>query len=520
MNIPNSEIADNALELHGITKTFPGVVANQDVTLAIKKGEIHALLGENGAGKSTLMNILTGMYLPEKGKIFIHNKEAHIKSPKDAIDLGIGMVHQHFRLVEELKVYENIVIGWKGQGWLLIKPKLVKQIAEISTKYNLPVEPNATVRDLSAGQKQRVEIIKMLYRNVEFLILDEPTSVLTPQETEKLFVYLRQMKSQGKTVIFISHKLNEVMEIADRVTVLREGRLIQTMDKNQTNPRELSKLMIGREMETIEKTATDKDAKREPLLAVESLEAKGDEGQIALRGASFSVDKGEILGIAGVSGNGQSELAEVLTGMRAMEKGKIILNEEEIKGASIFFIRAGISHIPEDRIGVGSIPSFSCIDNVIMKRYQKPPIRRGWALNRKKADEIGTKLLKEYDVRMSSPHIPIKLLSGGNMQKLILAREISGQPKLIVAVHPTYGLDVSAVDMVHNYIIQEQQRGCAILLISEDLDEILTLSDSICVIYKGEMTPKKHRNDWTIETLGYAMMGVHNEIEVTSDDSN
>ncbi|MCX5976648.1 MAG: ABC transporter ATP-binding protein [Coprothermobacterota bacterium] len=513
-------VAENALELRGITKTFPGVLANQSVDLTIRKGEIHALLGENGAGKSTLMNILTGLYTPDAGKIFIHGKEVHIRNPKDAIASGIGMVHQHFKLVEELKVYENIIIGWKEQGWLLNQPVLVKHIADLSARYNLPVDPNITVRDLSAGQKQRVEIIKMLYRNMEFLILDEPTSVLTPQETEKLFVYLREMKTQGKTVIFISHKLNEVMEIADRVTVLREGRLIRTMDKDQTSPKELARMMIGREMETIAKIAIDKEVRREPVLVAEGLTAKGDEGQVALKGVSFTIEKGEILGLAGVSGNGQSELAEALTGMRPLEAGTVSLNQKEIKGATLHFIQAGISHIPEDRIGTGSIPSFSCIDNVILKSYRKPPIRRGWTLNHRKAEEIGGRLLKEYDVRMSSPNTPIKLLSGGNMQKLILAREISCGPKLIVAVHPTYGLDICAVEMVHNYLIQEQKRGCAILLISEDLDEILTLSDSIAVIYKGEMTSKKHRNDWTIETLGCAMMGIPYQTEESADVTN
>jgi ABC-type uncharacterized transport system ATPase subunit len=501
------------LEFCGVTKIFPGIIANQDINLKIKKGEIHALLGENGAGKSTLMNVLVGLYTPEKGKIKINNREVEIRSPKDAINLGIGMVHQHFRLVEELKVYENIIIGFDKQGFLLNQSAIIQDITNISKHYNLQVKPNAFIKDLSAGEKQRVEIIKMLYRDVQILILDEPTSVLTPQEVKKLFVYLREMKSQGKTVIFISHKLNEVMEIADRVTVLRAGKLICTVNKENITDKELAKLMIGREMQSIEKTFIDKEVQRNCILNANKITALGDEGQVALKDVSLTIEEGEILGIAGVSGNGQSELAEVLTGLRQIISGQIKIKDREVKGTSIDFIKAGVSHIPEDRIGTGSIPNFNCIENVILKSYKKSPIRKGFSLDYKAAFEIGGKLLEKFDVRMSSPNIPIRLLSGGNMQKLILAREISCVPNLIVAVHPTHGLDISAVEKIHNYLIEEQKRGCAILLISEDLDEVLTLSDSISVMYKGRLTPKKHRNDWTIEELGYAMMGVKNEKE-------
>ena len=514
MNNEEIKSPDTILEFSSITKTFQGVVANRNINLKIEKGEIHALLGENGAGKSTLMNLLAGLYIPDSGKILINNKEADIKNPKDAINLGIGMVHQHFKLVEELKVYENIIIGWKKQGFLLNKIQINREIKDISKRYNLPIKPNAYIRDLSAGEKQRVEIIKMLYRDVQILILDEPTSVLTPQEVERLFVYLKEMKSQGKTVLFISHKLNEVMEIADRVTVLRAGQLIRTIDKDQTNAKELAKLMIGREMQKIEKRASLTDKDRETVLIAESLAAKGDEGELVLKNAEITIDEGEILGIAGVSGNGQSELAEVLTGLRPLISGQIYIKGKEVKGAAINFINAGISHIPEDRIGTGSIPAFSCIDNVILKKYRKPPIRKGFSLDSKAAEAVGTKLMKDFDVRMSSPQMPIKLLSGGNMQKLILAREISCQPSLIIGVHPTYGLDVSAVEMVHNFLIKEQQRGCAILLISEDLDEIIALSDTISVIFKGDLTPKRRSSDWTIEDIGCSMMGLKTEIEV------
>ena len=504
------------LELKNITKKFMGIIANDNISLKIRKGEIYAILGENGAGKSTLMNILIGLYTPTSGKIYVNSKEVHIKSPKDSIQLGIGMVHQHYKLVEILTVAENIIIGWQPQNWYINKTKLYKHLLEISEQYDLLIQPDALISDLSAGEKQRVEIIKMLYRNVNILILDEPTSILTPQESKKLFKNLREMKTQGKTVIFISHKLNEIMDIADRVTVLRRGKLIKTLDKDTTNPKELTNMMIGREMQTIEKKQINtNNMEQKPILIVNNLQAKGDEGEIALKDISFSMDAGEILGVAGVSGNGQSEFAEVLTGLRPLNSGKIDFQGKDISNSKpIDFINAGISHIPEDRIGTGTIPTFNCIDNIILKSYKKPPIKkRNNTIDYKKAKEIGEKLMKEYDVRVSSPMIPVKLLSGGNMQKLILAREISYEPALIVAVHPTYGLDVSAVEMVHQYLLKEQEKGCAILLISEDLDEILELSDTIAVMYKGQLTSKKHRNKCTVEKIGEAMMGLNNVTE-------
>lgn len=503
----------NVLELKSIVKTFPGIIANDHINLKIKKGSIHALLGENGAGKSTLMNILVGLYAPDSGGIYINDKKVKINSPKDSIDLGIGMVHQHYKLVDTLKVAENIIIGWNKQKWLINSKLLFDKITTLSEQYDLPIKPNALVSDISIGEKQRVEIIKMLFRNVEILILDEPTSVLAPQECQKLFKTLKEMKRQGKTIIFISHKLNEVMDIADTVTVLRHGKIINTLAKDDTNPRQLARMMVGKEVEAVVKNTLEDLQKEETVLVAEGLKVLGDEGEIILNDVSLSIKKGEILGIAGVSGNGQKELAEVLTGLRPLVKGKIFIQEKEVrKYKAMEFINNGISHIPADRIGIGVIPDFNCIENVILKTYKKKPIKKGLILDFKEADKIGKQLLNEYDVRMSSCHMPVKLLSGGNIQKLILAREISCNPQLIIAVHPTYGLDVSGVNMVHKFLLKEQEKGVAILLISEDLDEILALSDEITVMYKGKLTQKQVRKNCSIENIGYAMMGIDKEI--------
>ena len=507
-------IIKNILKLKNIVKTFPDVVANDHINLQVKRGSIHALLGENGAGKSTLMNILAGLYAPDSGEIYINNKKARINGPKDSINLGIGMVHQHYKLVDTLKVAENIIIGLPEQKLMINNRVLFDKIASLSEKYNLLIRPNALVSDLSVGEKQRVEIIKMLYRNVGILILDEPTSVLAPQECQERFKTLKEMKCQGKTIIFISHKLNEVMDIADTVTVLRNGKVIKTIVKTDTNPRELAQMMVGKEIGAISKNFLKDLKKAEPVLVAENLRALGDEGEIALNNISLSIKKGEILGIAGVSGNGQKELAEVLTGLRPLVNGRIFIQGKEIRRLKpINFVNSGISHIPADRIGVGIIPDFNCIENVILRIYKKKPIKKGLMLDFKKASEIGNQLLNRYDVRMSSSYMPVKLLSGGNIQKLILARELSCNSQLIIAMHPTYGLDVSVLNKVHKFLLKEQENGVAILLISEDLGEILTLSDEISVMYKGELTSKRSRKYCTIENIGYAMMGIDKEIK-------
>ena len=509
------------LELKDISKSFSDVIANDHINLKIKKGNIHAILGENGAGKSTLMNILAGLYHPDNGDILVNGRKVKISSPRDSIDLGIGMVHQHFKLVDTINVAENIIIGWHEQKWLLSKKLLFNKIKKISNKYDLPVRPDVLVSDISVGEKQRVEIVKMLFRNAEILILDEPTSVLAPQECEKLFKNFMDLKSKGKTIIFISHKLSEVMEVADTITVLRRGKVIKNIDKTDTNPKELARMMVGREVETTLKNIQRDFKDSETVLKAEKLKAFGDKGEIAINDVSLTIKKGEILAIAGVSGNGQKELAEALTGLRYLIHGKIFVHGKEIKKfKSIEFINNGISHVPADRMNVGSIPSFSCIENVILKTYKNKPIKNGMFINFKEANRLGGYLLKKYDVRMASPSLPVKLLSGGNLQKLILAREISCKPNLIIAVHPTYGLDIAAINMVHNIFLEEQKKGTAILLISEDLEEIMALADEIAVMYRGRLSQKRNKRDCTIEKIGYVMMGIHQEIKEENIDKN
>ncbi len=497
------------LELQHVTKRFNKVAANKDINLKIKRGEIHALLGENGAGKSTLMNILIGLYIPDEGKILFNGKEEYIKNPRYACCLGIGMVHQHFKLVETLSVAENILMGHEDLGRIIRKRKLYKKLMDVTEKFNLPIQPEAIVSKLSAGEMQRVEIVKMLYRDVDLLILDEPTSVLTPQESQELFKNLMQMKEQGKTVIFISHKLNEVIQIADRVTILRRGEVIKTMNKEDTNAHELAHMMVGREMRASTRKKTLSNGKGDAMLKVDNISAVGEKRQLLLDNVSLEVASGEILGIAGVSGNGQSQLAECLTGLHQVTCGAIYVDKQELTNKNPQdFINAGVSHVPEDRIGVGCVADFTCYENIISKSYDRAPVRKGGMIDQKEVVSFGNRLMREFDVRMATPYLPIRFLSGGNIQKLIFAREINENPKVIVAVHPTYGLDVSAVERVHDLLLEQQKKGYAILLISEDLDELFEVSDQIAVMYKGSLTQKKANDQWTLDALGYAMMGL------------
>ena len=495
-----------ALKAEDITKYFPGVLANDHINFDLYKCEIHTLLGENGAGKTTLMNIFDGIYSPNEGDIFIEGKHVNIRSPFDAMGLGIGMIHQHFMLVDTLTVIENVVLGLQNQGFIVDKTNIAKRIKEISEKYNFKVNPYSRIWQLSVGEQQKVEIIKMLFRGAKILILDEPTAVLTPQESEVLFGILGQIKSDGKSIIFISHKLEEVLEVSDRITVLRKGRVVGTVDKGNVTQRDLATMMIGREvLFNLEKMPLKTGRE---ILKIENLEGYNNRGLKTLRGIQFSVHSGEIFGIAGVAGNGQEELAEIITGLRKASKGKIYVENQEITNLSPYSIlKNGVSYIPSDRLKVGLVPNLSSVENSILKCYSKEPISHGLFINYSRATEYADNLIEEFNVMVPRMSAPIKLLSGGNMQKLLLAREISENPILLIAVHPTRGLDVGATEFVRRKLLDARDSGTAVLLISEDLDEILMISDTIGVIYEGRVTGIISTEEADIRKIGLIMGG-------------
>jgi len=495
-----------AVRMKGITKRFANVVANDRVDLEVRAGEVHALLGENGAGKSTLMSILSGLYRPDAGEIAIHGKAVDIRSPRQAIELGIGMVHQHFKLVDMHTVAENVTLGLSQPRFLLNLPQTERAIERLSSRYGLQVHPRARIWQLSVGEQQRVEILKMLYRGVDILILDEPTAVLTPQEAIELFETLRHMASEGRSVIFISHKLDEVMSIADRITVLRGGKVVATRDKAGTDKPELARLMVGREV----LFALDKGTFNpgEAVLEVHDVNALSDRGVPALEDVSLRIRAGEILGIAGVAGNGQRELAEVITGLRKAKSGRVLIHGKDMTNHSPRqVIDERVSHVPEDRLGVGLIPNLPVTDNTILKGYDRTPLSRGPFLDETFIRSFVQKLIKAFDIATPSPDIPIKLLSGGNLQKTLLAREISVSPKLMVAVHPTRGLDVGATESVQRILLKQRDEGLAILLISEDLDELLALSDRIAVMNCGKIMGVVDAADADISEIGLMMAG-------------
>jgi ABC-type uncharacterized transport system ATPase subunit len=497
--------AVNAVEMRGIVKRFPGVLANDHVDLDLREGEIHALLGENGAGKSTLMNVLAGLYQPDAGTIRVHGRLVELKTPSHAIDVGIGMVHQHFMLVPSLTVTENILLGLKQPRFLMRLAEYHKEIAKLEEQFGLRVSPEAKIWQLSVGEQQRVEILKMLYRRADVLILDEPTAVLAPQEVDDLFVTLRAMIAEGKSVVFISHKLHEVMAISDRITVLRKGRRAgEPLHTRSTSKTELAELMVGR------KVLFDvSKSPREPgdvLLSIENLHAENDRGLPALRGVSLQVRSGEILGLAGVAGNGQTELAEVITGLRSCTSGKVTVGDRVVSNCSpMVAIDANVAHIPMDRTGVGTSPNLSISDNLIMKAYRQPPISRGASIDGRAVREHATELKEAYDIIAPSIDTHTRLLSGGNVQRVILAREISGQPDVILAVQPTRGLDVGAIEGVHRLLLDQREAGAAILLVSEELEELLSLSDRIAVIYEGKIMGVMTEPDQ--EEIGLMMAG-------------
>jgi len=496
-----------ALEMRNITKTFPGVLANDNINLQVRKGEIHALLGENGAGKSTCMNILTGLYQANSGEIWIGGKKVNIKSPHVALNHGIAMVHQHFRLVKPFTAAENVFLGLPRPKFFLSQEIMEKEVREISRDYGMEIDPQAKIWQLSVGEQQRVEIIKMLYRGVDFLIMDEPTAVLTPTEVQDLFVTLKKMREMGKSIIFISHKLDEVMQIADRITVFRRGKNVAQRDKDKTSKRELASLMVGKEMPPTPENLSQPGEK--VILSLQNVVALNDREQKALKDVSLEVKEGSIMGIAGVTGNGQRELAEVIVGLRQVESGKIFMLEQDITNKSIYqIIKKGISFIPEDRMGTGLAPNMGVTDNSILKEYRQYPLSKGFLLQPAEIIKKAQSFVSSFNITTASLDTPSRLLSGGNAQKLLLARETSCQPKLIVASHPTRGLDVNAMNSVRRILLEQCQQGVAVLLLSEDLDELMSLSDEIAVLSSGKIMKVLPRQDFNREEIGLLMSGI------------
>jgi general nucleoside transport system ATP-binding protein len=495
----------------GITKRFPGVLANDDVTFEAAAGEVHALLGENGAGKTTLSNILTGLYRPDEGEIELYGEPVRFHSPRDALDAGICMVHQHFRLVEPFSVAENVVLGdhrGEGRRVMLRSSAIEQRVDELSQRFGLAVNPKAKIWQLSVGEQQRVEILKALYRDAKVLIMDEPTAVLTPQEAETLFGTLRAMAGDGRTVIFISHKLYEVKAVADRVTVLRGGRTVATVDAASSTQRSLASLMVGREIDIAPPLEQPKQLADVWALEVDGLTVPGDRGQSAVRNVSFAIREGEIVGVAGVAGNGQRELAEALSGMRDIGSGSVSIAGRRLRGGDPReAILAGVAHVPEDRLGTGLAPSLSVTSNVVIKTYRRRSLSRGPLLALGRMRDVAVGIIRRYDVKTPGPGTPVRNLSGGNLQKLILGREFEDDPLVLVVAQPTRGLDVGAIETVHAYLRGAAAQGVAILLMSEDLDEIRALADRILVIYEGEIVGELHAGAASIEELGYLMAG-------------
>jgi len=497
--------------MRGVTKRFPGVLANDRVDFDVRTGEVHALLGENGAGKSTLMKVLYGMYAPDEGELALNGQPVSIDSPTDAIDLGIGMIHQHFMLVETLTVAENVALGLpSSRGPLTDLERVSKRILELGEIYGLEVDPNAYVWQLAVGQKQRVEIIKALYRGAALLILDEPTAVLTPQEVDEFFVTLRQMVEDGHAIIFISHKLHEVLDISNRVTVLRDGRSVDSCETAGCTKEDLARMMVGREVIMKPDRATLDQG--EVRLALKNLHAESDRETPALRGVDLDVHSGEIVGLAGVSGNGQRELAEVITGLRTATEGQVIVEGQKMTNRLPGVItERQLAYIPEERMRDGMIQEFTIAENMILRDHDQEPFARNGFLSLRTVTEYADKLIQNFQVKTPSRDTPAKSLSGGNIQKVVLARELSREPRILIAAQPTRGVDIGATEYVHAQLLGQRQEGTAILLISEDLDEIMALSDRIAVIFEGKIMGIVDAEEATPEQLGLLMAGVKEE---------
>ena len=494
-----------AVAARSVTKRFPGLVANDGVTFEALPGEVHALLGENGAGKTTLCNVLTGLYRPDEGRIELSGEPAAFRSPRDAHTAGLFMVHQHFRLVPSLSVAENVILGWSRHGGQWFSPRQVRaEVAELADQFRMRIDARAKIWQLSLGEQQRVEILKALYRGARILILDEPTTVLTPQEVEQLFSTLREMADRGSTVIFISHKLPEVLAVSDRVTVLRAGRAVGTVRTADSDARSLARMMVGRDLELARKEAQE-HAPGEVVLELSGVGAKSDLGVQALDDVSLQVRAGEIVGVAGVAGNGQRELAEVVAGERPRTSGEVRIGGVRQRGLPWEAIEAGLGYVPEERMGVGIAPGLSIGDNLILKSYREDG--HGPVISAKETAENATRLIERFDIAARGPRTIARQLSGGNIQKVLLARELSGHPKVLVAASPTRGLDVAATDSVRRVLLASAKAGVGVLLISEDLDEIFDLADRIAVIYAGRIVGVVDRDDADVEQIGLMMSG-------------
>jgi simple sugar transport system ATP-binding protein len=500
-----------ALELRGITKRFPGVLANDRVDLAIRPGEVHALLGENGAGKSTISNVITGLYRPDEGELLVNGKSVHFDAPRDALEAGIFMVHQHFRLVPAFTAAENVVLGLvpgRPQPRRIDRARIEREVAEVAERYELAIDPGARMWQLSVGEQQRVEILKALFREASVLILDEPTAVLTPQEAEALFRALRRMTAEGKTVIFVSHKLGEVMAVADRATVLRGGRSLGTVEVSETSPAKLAHMMVGRDIVFAEREGAT--PREEIVLALQDVSCDGDRGFPALHEVTLTVRAGEVVGVAGVAGNGQRELAELVAGIRGRTAGTVAVGGRQLRtGRPRDAIAAGLRYVPEDRMHTGVAPSMSIAENLVLRSYRRPPMARPPFLRRRRITKHAEAVIEASDIRAPGPLTPTRLLSGGNVQKVVLARELAGEPRALVVASPTRGLDVGAAESVRELLIDVTRQGAGVLLISEDLDELLALSDRILVMYAGRLVGEVPATGADPSMIGLMMAGAH-----------
>ena len=500
------------LRMVSISKYFGNFAANEDVNLTVEKGEIHSLLGENGAGKSTLMNVLYGLYKPDKGEIYFEDKKLDFRSSKDAIDIGIGMIHQHFMLIPVHTVFENIIMGMgKEKGFVINEKSLEKEITEIANTYGMGISLHKKVSELSVGEQQRVEIVKALYRGAKLLIMDEPTAVLTPQETEELFVTLRKMADGGMSIILITHKLKEVMSVCDNVTVLRDGKVTNTIRIKDTNENELIKYMIGRDLSPV---VRDKECcKGEAVLELKGVSFVNDKNVKTLNNINLKVHAGEVLGIAGVDGNGQKELAEGIVGLLRVSEGSILLCGEEIKGKSIDnIINLGVGYVPEDRHKRGLVLDFTVCENLILKNHGKKPYTKNVLFDFDSINNHADEMIDKYSIKTNGRDCEARRLSGGNQQKIVVAREIDTMPKLLIAVQPARGVDIGATEFIHKQIIKAKEQGTSVLLISTELSEINTLSDRIAVIYKGSIVGEMDRKDFKESEIGLMMAGIDGKV--------